>query len=298
MLLAAVDIGRQLFYSRGMKSSTEFRLAHCRIVLLAAGLLLISGVSSLLAQPGDIRIVAPYAGWVTSVYEREHDPEDIELKDTDLMLGLYAQWIRPRSFQANVFLYHAPDVNYASLWGLHSNLDFYFNAGPVQNLVAGGGLELITINIDAGDNVEPLQDFELQTSVVAPFLRAGKQFPLANDWAELVIFPWAGAELDFVRGDLSFFVPFPFPGQTVKTDLDETDLYALAGINLRSTLLRFLQLDAKYSAAFDPHSWYPRASLMTNVFLTRQLGLSYRFSYMQTSAGSTMYNIFGVVAMF
>ncbi len=273
-------------------------MAFCRIVLLAAGLLLFSGVSSLPAQPGDIRIVAPYAGWVTSVYQREYDPDDIELKDTDLMLGLYAQWVRPGSFQANVFLYHAPDVNYASLWGLHSNLDFYFNAGPVQNLVAGGGLELITINIDAGDNVEPLQDFELQSSVVAPFLRAGKQFLLAGDRAELVIFPWAGVELDVVRGDLSFVVPFPPPGQTVKTDLDETDLYALAGINLRSTLLRFLQLEAKYSAAFDPHSWYPRASLMTNVFFTRQLGLSYRFSYMQTSAGSTMYNIFGVVAMF
>ncbi|TVQ35692.1 MAG: hypothetical protein EA384_15885 [Spirochaetaceae bacterium] len=275
---------------------------------VAVSLLLGSAVLSV-AQPRDIRIVAPYAGRVTSVYQRDSDYGDIELKDSDLMLGLYTQWIRPGSFQANMFVYHAPDVNYASLWGLHSNLDFYVTLGLLRNMVIGGGLELISITIDAGDNITVetqsgtarLEDFELQSSIVVPFLRAGKQFPLSNRWAELVIFPWAGAEIDFIRGDLSFTVPpgdpFP-PAVEVETDLDDTSLYALAGINLRSTLLRFVQLDAKYSAAFDPYTWYPRASLMTNVFFTRNLGVSYRFSYMQTSAGSTLYNIFGVVATF
>lgn len=253
--------------------------------------------------PRDIRIVAPYAGWLTNVYERSSDMGDIELTDTGLMLGLYAQWIRPGSFQGNVFLYHAPDVNYATLWGLHSNVDFYFGIGPLRNLVVGGGLELLTLDIDAGDNVDNLQDFALQTAIIAPFLRAGKQFPLSNDWAQLVIFPWAGAELDIVRGDLEFVVPAGAPPQPpfpVEQDIDLNDesVYALAGINLRSTLFRFLQLDAKYSAAFTPHTYLPRTSLMANVFFTRNLGLSYRFSSMKNSAGSNLYHLLGVVATF
>ena len=257
--------------------------------------------------PGDIRIVAPYAGWLTNVYERSSDMGDIELTDTGLMLGLYAQWIRRGSFQGNMFLYHAPDVNYATLWGLHSNVDFYFDIGPLRNLVVGGGLELLTLDIDAGDNVDvvqpgtgtsvTLQDFALQTAIIAPFLRAGKQYPLSSDRAQLVIFPWAGAELDIVRGDLEFVVPAP-PGMQQEIDLDDERLYALAGINLRSTLFRFIQLDAKYSAAFTRHTYLPRASLMANLFFTRNLGLSYRFSYMKNSAGSNMYHLLGTVVTF
>ncbi|TVR05656.1 MAG: hypothetical protein EA403_02045 [Spirochaetaceae bacterium] len=274
---------------------------------IAAVFLFMVPIFSAGAQPTDIRIVAPYAGFVTSVYERESANGDIRLKDTDLMLGLYAQWIRPGKFQANAFLYHAPDVNYASLWGLHTNVDFYFALGEIENLVIGGGVQFLMIDIDAGDNivsVSPmgtevnLQDFTLRTSVVAPYLRTGRQVPFGDARTNVVIFPWVGGEVNFVGGDVSFGLPFPPPGTTIDESIDDIDLYALAGINVRANLWRFLQIDAKYSAAFDPYTFLPRASIMTNVFFTRNLGVSYRFSAMESSAGSTVYHIFGVAGAF
>ena len=279
---------------------------NTRVVrLIAAAVFFGLAFSGAHAQPTDIRIIAPYAGIVTNVYERESGTGDIRLKDTDLMLGLYGQWIRTGEFQANAFLYHAPDVNYASLWGLHTNLDFYFSLGEIENLVIGGGVEFLTIDIDAGDNVTitssggiqaNLQDFSLKTTVIAPYLRTGRQFPFGDARANVVIFPWVGGEVDFVRGDVSFGLPFP--PFAVEEPINETDLYALAGINVRANLWRFIQIDAKYSAAFDPYTFLPRASIMTNVFFTRNLGVSYRFSAMESSAGSTVYHLFGVAGVF
>jgi hypothetical protein len=259
-------------------------------------LFLFASVQALFAQPRDIRIVAPYAGWVNNVYVQASPGGDISLDDTDLMLGLYAQWIRPGSFQANLFAYHAPEVNYSVLSGLHGSLDFYFDLGPVQDLVLGGGAELVSIDMDAGANIAGLDLFGMQNLVTAPFLRVGKQFTFKTGNAELVALPWAGAELDFARGDIAMdpvgFAPL------VEMDIDETELYALSGLNLRLVLMRFVQLEAKYSAAFDDQTLLSRASVMANVFVTRTLGLSYRFSYMETSSGSTMYNILGAAVMF
>lgn len=260
---------------------------------------LVATISGAAAQSRDIRIVTPYAGFVTNEYQRETDSGNIGLKDTDLMLGLYGQWIRTGAFQANAFLYHAPDVNYATLWGLHTNVDFYFSLGEIENLVIGGGVEFLTIDIDAGDNVNGLQDFGARTTVVAPYLRTGRQFPFGDARTNVVIFPWVGGEIDFVRGDVSFGLPFPPPfGTQVDESIDGTELYALTGLNVRATLWRFLQIDAKYSAAYDPYTFLPRASVMTNVFFSRNLGVSYRFSAMESSAGSTVYHIFGLAGVF
>ena len=284
------------------------RLVHTLTGALVA-ITLLTGMPSLEAQPQDIRIIAPYGGSVTNEIARESDDGDFELNDTDAMFGLYAQWIRPGSFQGNLFFYHAPDVNYSTLWGLHSNLDLYVDLGPVRNVVFGGGLELITFAVDAGDNIEVtsprgtsrVDDFELDNTVISPFLRAGKQFPIAAENVDAVVFPWAGAEYTIQTGDLSFTIPPQFPGSQpvgVEVDIDEADLHALVGLNARATLYRFFQVDAKYSLAFGAGNVYSRVSLMTNVFFTRNLGASWRFSYMETSAGYTQYNLLGLVAVF
>jgi hypothetical protein len=272
-----------------------------RVIRVAVATLFLFGTFAVNhAEAADIRIIAPYAGFISNVTEREAGGSEIVLEDTDLMLGLYAQWIRPGGFQGNVFLYHAPDVNFSKLWGFHSNLDFYFSIGEIDNLVIGGGLELISIHMDAQNEIPGLQNFTLQTTVVAPYLRVGRQFPFGDTRTNLVIFPWVGGEVDIVRGNVSFFVPIPFdpPGIDVTERLDATDLYGLAGINLRATLWHFLQVDAKYSGAFDAYTFLPRASVMVNGYFTRTVGLSYRFSVMETTAGDSRYHIFGVSLVF
>ncbi len=284
------------------------RLVHTTLGMLVV-LTLVAAAPDLDAQSRDIRIIAPYGGWVTNELVREDDQGNLELIDSDLMMGLYAQWIRPGSFQGNVFLYHAPDVNYSTLWGLHSNLDVYFDLGPVTDVVFGGGLELITFEIDAGDNIEfetdngelAVEDFELTNTVIAPFLRAGKQFPIVAENVDAVVFPWAGAEVSMQRGELEFIIPpMFFGGEPLENDLeiDQTDVLGLVGLNARATLYRLFQIDVKYSLAFGEDDVYNRVSLMTNVFFTRNVGASWRFSYMETSAGFTQYNLLGLVAMF
>lgn len=285
------------------------RLVHTLAGVLTASIFFVAA-PNLVAQPQDIRIVAPYGGWVTNQIARESKEGDFELTDTDVMFGLYAQWIRPRSFQGNLFFYHAPDVNYSTLWGLHSNLDIYTDLGPVSDMVFGGGLELITFEVDAGDNIKvvspmgtaKVENFELRNTVIAPFLRTGKQFPIAAKNLEALVFPWAGAEYTMQSGEISFTVPPPpFPGSqpvNVNSEIDEADIHALVGLNARAILYRFFQVDAKYSLALGADEVYNRVSLMANVFFSRNLGTSWRFSYMETSAGYTQYNLLGLVIMF
>ena len=79
-----------------------------------------AGVS---AESGDIRIVAPYLGYVTNVYENAD--YGLELDDSSLMKGLFFQWVDPKRYQWNTFLYQSSDINYSNLWGGHFIFDLY-----------------------------------------------------------------------------------------------------------------------------------------------------------------------------
>ena len=124
-------------------------------------------------------------------------------EDTSLMEGLFFQWVDTERFLFNAFVYHSAEVNYSTLIGGHLIGDVYFWANPLGRAVAGAGLELIRLDMDAGDAFGPVvTDFQLPTTFIIPYLRAGHTFLFGSrDRVQLSVFPWAGAELDIARGD-------------------------------------------------------------------------------------------------
>lgn len=256
----------------------------------------------------NIRIIAPYLGGVTNQFEREFDAsgsqQTLGLDDTGLMGGLYLQWINERWFQVNTFLYHSPDVNFSTLWGLHLNADAYLPLVPIGRIVVGGGYELIRIDMETSSGIDGLSDFRYTNDISVPFVRTGYSLSLGPQLVRFTVFPWVGAQFEQVGGEVAGTVDDPngpvFPPGDIpfQTDIDESSVEALAGINTRVSLFRFVQGELKYRIAVGDDDIKNTFTGMFNVFFTRHLGVSYRLRYSETSAGTDTYNLFGVVYTF
>lgn len=252
----------------------------------------------------NIRIIAPYLGGVTNQFEREFDaggsPQTLALDDTDIMGGLYLQWINERWFQVNTFLYHAPDVNFSTLWGLHLNADAYLPLVPVGRIVVGGGYELIRIDMETASGIDGLSDFRYTNDISVPFVRTGYSLSLGPQLVRFTVFPWVGAQFEQIGGEVAGTVNLAFPPGDIpfQTEIDESNVEALAGINTRLSLFRIVQGELKYRIAAGDDDIKNTFTGMLNVFFTRNLGVSYRMRYSETSAGTDTYNLFGVVYTF
>jgi hypothetical protein len=218
------------------------------------------------------------------------------------MEGLYLQWINPDLFQANAFVYHSADVNYSRLLGGHLIADFYVLSDPLGKAAVGAGLEVINLDMDAGDAFADvyLFDFELPTTLYVPYARAGHYFYFGSrDRVQVSLFPWAGVEYDIVRGDLSFVVDPPGPGSfPVEESVDDETWFGIAGIGVSATIMHFIDLQLKYKLTFNGDDQLHTFDGMANVFFTRHWGVSYRFKYMQNTSGSTSYHIGGIAYVF
>jgi hypothetical protein len=262
------------------------------VILLIA---IVLGSTAAKAAAQDIRIVVPYVGVITNEYE--DSDKNLDLEDTGLLTGLYFQWVNPEKYQWNAFVYHSPDVNYSTIWGGHFIFDYYFAGDRLGKYVAGAGIELIRIDMDAGDNIMPLQDFTLTNTVTVPYLRAGKYFLFGHGPVGVSVLPWAGIQPEFYAGDLEFSAVFG-PPTPVKESFDDSDWYGIAGLNLKINLFRFLDIEGKYQGTFNGDDYRSTWSALVNVFLSRSLGLSYRFKYMETSSGSDLYHLAGAAFVF
>jgi len=249
------------------------------------------------ALAGDIRLISPYAGPITDVYK--NDDRDLELKDTQLLKGLFFQWIDPERFQWNAFIYQSSGINYSSLWGGHFVFDRYFRAKQSGKWVAGLGAEYMRIDMDAGGNIRPLTDFRMLNTLFIPYARAGYRFQFHRGPFTMGLLPWAGAEHVRTRGDLNLALdpPGPAPAVTSREDIDDDDLLAIAGLNVSANLFHVIDIEAKYHGALNADSGYSSASAMVNLFFTRRCGLSYRMKYFEFEKGWDLYHIFGIAAV-
>lgn len=262
-----------------------------RIASIVVLLALLAGA----AGAEDIRIVAPYLGVATNVYS--DSSYGIDITDSKLMEGLYFQWINTDLFQANAFLYHSADINYSQLWGGHLIADFYVLKDALGKVVLGAGLEVMSLDLDAGSAFPPLTKFKLPTTLYVPYARAGHYFYLNPATSlQISVLPWAGAQYQVTRGSVSF-VP-PGPPSTFTQSIDDETLYAMAGLNVGVTFMHFIEVEAKYHATFNQTDYLSTFDGMVNFFFTRNWGLTYRYKYMQETNGSTSYHIFGVAYVF
>jgi hypothetical protein len=262
---------------------------------IVLALLIITFVTAAVgAEADDIRIVVPYLGYVSNVYENADLPEALD--DSSLMKGLYFQWINPERYQWNTFLYQASDLNYSTLWGGHFIFDLYFGVQERGKFVVGTGIEYIRLDMDAGGNIDSLSDFELLNNIIVPYARFGRYFSFGSDTLSVSILPWAGMQPEWVRGDISF-IP-PGPPTPYEEKIEEYDLFGIAGINTSVSIFHFITIDAKYRGTFNSDDYFSTVDSMVNVFFTRHWGLSYRFKYSETSSGSTSYHIGGIAYVF
>lgn len=246
------------------------------------------------AEAETLRIVAPYIGSVTNEYV--NDSYHLDLRDTARMEGVYAQWINTEVFQANAFLYRAPDVNYSRVRGLHLNLDFYYKPSKAGKWVAGAGLEDLSIEMSAGRNIPGLALFDMDNRVRFHFLRAGRYFYFNKGLLAASLLPYGGCAREKVTGDITMDVLGPSPLRTV--DIGDSDSHALAGLNLSATFAHFLDVQAKWMGRFKDGETLNEYSLLANIYFSRHWGLSYRHKRMEYGSSSNAYNLAGVVCAF
>jgi hypothetical protein len=246
-----------------------------------------------------IRIITPYLGSIRNVYENKE--YGLDLEDSSLLKGLYAQWINTQRFQWNLFVYQSSDINYSTLWGGHFILDYYFGVRGRAKYVAGTGIEFIHLDMNAGSNITGLSDFRLENTVLIPYLRFGRYFPVGRGdpkgGSSVMLLPWIGIQPELVRGDISFNFGGPFP-PPVDEEIKEDTLYAIAGLNARVVLYHFIELEAKYHGTFNAADYFSTVSAMANFYASRHVGFSYRFKFMETSSGSNTYHMGGIAFLF
>lgn len=134
--------------------------------------------------------------------------------------------------------------------------------------------------MDAGDEIEGLDNFTLLNNIYVPFARAGRYFYFSYDPVYISVLPWVGFQSEFVRGELAF-----------KEKIASDELFAIAGLNVKATIFRFIEVEAKYKATFNADEYLNTVSGMLNVFITRNLGISYRMKYFETTVGSNLYHM-------
>ena len=268
-------------------------------VLFLAVLVFFTG--SVIAQT--INVGTLYGGSISNEINREISGMDLKLEDSGKFGGLYLQSINPAKYQWNVFLYGSDEVNSSSLLGVHSIVDFYPCGSSEQSkFVLGAGFEYIRMET-AMDEYEGLTDFTLEQNIYAPFLRTGNYFYLNAGKFKFSLLPWIGFEGDSVKGDIYFDLP-PNPSPFVPTNVDtftnSTIFYGIAGLNFKIKYHHFVDLKLKYSKKKDLGAdEYPEtASAMLNIYFTRNLGVSYRFKYMESSEMTNVYNIGGLIYSF
>ncbi|MCK9265414.1 hypothetical protein M0P98_00765 [bacterium] len=242
-----------------------------------------------------INILTPYFGVEknTFVYKKYN----VSLEDSSNMKGIFFQSVDTKKYQYNLYLFLTENINYSDLKGINFVYDHYFTSNSKNKNVLGAGVNFLNLNLD-GKNVPvtmgTLDGFKLDMDVYSLFFRAGRSYATEGKKLNLTMMPWAGVQMDKIRGN--GFVDYPGPGEAF-FDVVQDEYYGIVGIKLMADYCHFIQGELKYNITFNDE-YYHKVAAMLNLFFSRSLGLSYRFSYQETSVGKDVYNIFGVAVMF
>ena len=105
--------------------------------------------------------------------------------------------------------------------------------------------------------------------------------------------PYVGYGTESVGGDTTYAVP-PYVPLTNRA-FQSGENYALAGLNGHFSFHHFFVVDTKYMAMFQKAKTLNSVTLQANFYLTRNVGLTYQYKYMEQTSGKDIYGIFGVV---
>lgn len=260
--------------------------------------LVITMVLFLFAAPAfgaDLTIITPYLGTENNTYI--DDQYGIELNDSQATKGLFVQSINPEKYQWNVFLYQTPAINYSHLWGVNFIYDWYFGKNAKDVFGVGANyFEMAMLGEGVPTNMGTLDALDMNLTIFSPYIRVGKYFDFGQEGKlRYTLLPWFGGQMDISRG--SGLVDFPGPG-SAPFQINDDQFSWIAGVNLKADFYHFLQLEFKRSVAYHTDQFFNKSSAMVNLFITRNIGLSYRYNYNETTMGNDSYNIFGVAIVF
>jgi hypothetical protein len=248
------------------------------------------------------RHITPYAGPLTNTIVSPTTGHEIE--DQALLQGIYYQQIDPDHYQWNMFLYTSQNINQSDLYGGHFIADWYFQKTDKGKFLVGIGmdsLDLASSPIAVTDSVS----ISVAHTIFAPYARGGYYFYVKDDNGLTYTFmPWAGFEMDIVRGEIKTDIQPMFPGPppiSTRTNIDHDYEYGLAGLQFKIDYHHFFQCKLKYHRkfSFDEKSGdLHNASAMVNLLLTKEWGLSYRYKYIEEIVGTNSYHIFGISYLF
>lgn len=245
-----------------------------------------------------VRIATANAG----IYANEYaDPgSGLNLEDSAPFYGAYFQWVETGKFQANLFGYVAPDVNYSRVTGVHFNADGYFMKNELGSFAVGIDFERIDISMDAGDAIGGLENFEMDNAVTFALFRGGFRFERElSPMLSMTLFPYGGVTLERVDGEVRVN-PMGPPNLTPETTVDISDslAYFSWGANLTVRAFHVLELTGKYMMRVRDGDALSTVTAQANVYLTRHLAATYQYKYMEMTDGSDRYNLLGLGFVF
>ncbi len=259
-----------------------------RITIL--GLILCLWFISTAAFAESLTIVTPYFGTEKNTF----DSYGLKLKDSQNTKGLYIQSINPDGYQWNAFFYNTNNINDSDLSGLNFIYDRYFGKTQKVQNVAGIGANYLKMKLDSV-SVPGLSEFQIDQDILSLYLRIGRYYKFDQGRFNFTVMPWMGGEWDHSEGTV--LVDDPRPGST-KFEIDDNQYSWIAGMNFKMNFQHFLQIEAKPGITYLDGESYWKKSAMVNVFLTKNVGLSYRYDYHENSSGKDGLSIFGVAVVF
>lgn len=242
----------------------------------------------------DFTIVTPYLGTENNTYI--DDQYGIEFNDSQPTKGLFIQSINPEKYQWNVFLYQTPEINYSRLWGINFIYDRYFG-GDAKNVIGVGAnyFEMTLAGEDISTPEGNLDAMNMNLTIFSPYIRVGKYFGFGQKQLRWTLLPWIGGQMDISRG--SGLIDFPGPG-SAPFNINDNQFSWIAGVNLKVDFSHYLQLELKRSVAYHSDQFFNKSSAMMNLFMSRNIGLSYRYNYNETTMGKDSYTMFGMAIVF
>ncbi len=265
-------------------------MSFYRITIL--GLILCLWFIGTSAFAESVTIVTPYFGTEENTYIDES--YGLKLKDSQNTKGLFIQSINPDEYQWNAFFYNTNNINDSDLLGLNFIYDRYFGkTQKVQNVV-GIGANYLKMKLDSV-NVPGLSEFQMDQDILSLYLRIGRYYKFDQGRFNFTVMPWMGGEWDHSEGTV--LTDYPGPGSAT-SEIEDNQYSCIAGMNFKMNFRPFLQIEAKPGITYLDGECYWKKSAMVNVFLTKNIGLSYRYDYHENSSGKDTLSIFGVAVVF
>lgn len=281
-----------------------------RNAFLASAVILAALMPAMAESSGSdsMLITAVYGGAVTNKAAFSYGTNGKEtgtIKDTGFMTGLYLQWLQPDFYQANIFLYGAPDVNYSRVLGLHTNADGYFLNGSWGSLVGGVDFEDINIRMRAGSHLSSYgySNMTLDNNVLFMMARAGARFRIQPlDVLSCTIFPYAGITRETVNGKTTYDLSdqhVPAAYRHGNQSFSDNENYFSWGTNVTFRAFHFVELTAKYLGRAKKGNYMNSVTGQAQVYLNRSFGFTWQTKYMDIDKKAyDLYNLFGISMIF